>query len=247
MNFPSRDFTTQFISQSYQDVIQRYTLDPVHIYLLDALGNAVVSLPQTESLLLSADQTSSMTVASSSVSAVSILSDTSSYSFFSEISDTSSLSVESISSSFSETALSASWSPSSIPGTTLYTGSTYDITSSWSNNSQTASFLVGFTLDNSSSLTPTTQSNIIIIQRETGSYDSAFFDYLIKSGSNSRAGILFGTWNNGIISYADQSDVDIGDTSEVTMSMTISNSFVQLLANANTSINWTIKSMGRYL
>lgn len=147
-------------------------------------------------------------------------------------------------------AQTASWAINTInggSGTTLVTGSTYQITSSWSINSQTASSLVGLTLDNTSSITAVTQSNVVVLQRFTGSYNAVFFDYLAMSASNSRAGILFGTWNNTSMSYTEYADVDIGDTSQVTMSMDLSQSYIQLLTNVNTSLNWTIRSMGRYL
>ena len=44
MQFPSQDFTNQFISSSYQDVVQIYNQ-----YLLDGLGNVIPLLNITAS------------------------------------------------------------------------------------------------------------------------------------------------------------------------------------------------------
>jgi hypothetical protein len=148
---------------------------------------------------------------------------------------------------WSSFSISASWAPGSgQSGTTLFTGSTYPITASWA---QTASVLLGLTLDNSSSLSLVTASNIIVIQRITGSYVAAFFDYAVISASNMRAGTVFGGWIPGSanVSYTEISNVDVGDTSQVSMSLFLTQSFIQLLSNAATSYSWSVKAIGRYI
>jgi len=150
MQFPLKDFTVQYISSSYQDVVQRYNYNANTTFLLDGLGTTILSIPlNTQSVLLYSEQTASMIVASASMSDFSILS------------DTSSLSVESISSSYSITssfsntattsswAVNSSWSPNQ-GATTLYTGSTYQITSS---NAISSSYTLNSTNTISSSYT----------------------------------------------------------------------------------------------
>lgn len=46
MNFPSRDLTDQYISQSYQDVLQQY-ISASSLYVLDGLGNVVFLFPSS--------------------------------------------------------------------------------------------------------------------------------------------------------------------------------------------------------
>lgn len=186
MQFPARDFTNQYISASYQDVLQKY--DPSDIfYVLDGFGNVVFSLPSASvgQMLITSDITSSMTVASASYattysytqvvtlsSSFASSSVSASYAFnstfadsalYSEFSGTSSLAADAISSSYAlsasyapfvqvyqTTTVSSSWASSSLSssysnlaltasyalnggggGTSLETGSTYLITSSW--------------------------------------------------------------------------------------------------------------------
>lgn len=79
-------------------------------------------------------------------------------------------------------------------------------------------------------------------------YTAAFFDYVIKNGTNVRAGIVSachdGTTNN--IEYNEVSTNDLGDTSDVTLSVDISGGNIRLLATT-TSDNWSIKSLVRGL
>jgi hypothetical protein len=57
---------------------------------------------------------------------------------------------------------------------------------------------------------------------------------------------VFGSWVNGSITYTEVSNVDVGDTSPVTMSMGLNGATVQLSASVST-IPWTIKALGRYI
>ncbi len=88
---------------------------------------------------------------------------------------------------------------------------------------------------------------IPLISTPTGSYRNAFFDYGISSGSNSRCGTVFGCWNSSGISYSEYSTVDIGNTSTITMSLDISSSNLRFLAISNSTNNWQISILSRYL
>lgn len=113
MQFPSRDLTQQYISSSYQDVLQQY-LRPDLLYILDGYGNVIGSIPSASigNILITSDVTSSMTVASASTSVI--------------------VEVYKESSSFASSSISASWAPMpSIPSTD---------SASWASSSISASY-----------------------------------------------------------------------------------------------------------
>jgi hypothetical protein len=84
----------------------------------------------------------------------------------------------------------------------------------------------------------------LIYSLPTASYDGAFFDYTIKSGSNAKAGQLFGTYVSTTASYTDNSTTDIGDTSGFTFGFFISGSNMVLTGSALTS-GWTVRTIIR--
>jgi hypothetical protein len=102
-------------------------------------------------------------------------------------------------------------------------------------------------LDYSSSALATSQSNYVVLQNLTGSYNSAFFDYFASSASNFRAGTVIAGWSGNNITYTEYATTDVGTTNQLTMSAAISASYIQLLGNAASSLNWNIKSSGRYI
>ena len=160
MRFPLRDFTSQYISSSYQDVLQQYTPSDI-FYVLDGYGNVVFSLPSSSigQMLIASNMTASMTVASASYAItqsyydVKITSSSSfasssisaSYSYSSshtENADNADFALASYYStttdtaSYSDRSLTASYAENAI-GFTLESGSFYPISSSWA---QSASF-----------------------------------------------------------------------------------------------------------
>ncbi len=68
-----------------------------------------------------------------------------------------------------------------------------------------------------------------------------------SSGSNFRAGTVIAGWSGSSINYTEYSTTDVGNTNELSMSVDLSGSFVRLLTRVSTTINWNIKSAGRYL
>ena len=128
MTFTNRDLTDQFISLSYQDVLQQYVNTGSLLYVLDGYGNVVFGI-QTASLgnvVITSDMTSSMTVLSASYSQVieihtvsssfasasisasyalnSTYSDTASYAVYADYAGTASVAIEAVTSSYAETA-----------------------------------------------------------------------------------------------------------------------------------------------
>ena len=75
-------------------------------------------------------------------------------------------------------------------------------------------------------------------------YRAAFFDYVIQKAGNVRAGTVFAC-NDGVsVEYTETSTNDIGDTSDVVLSVDISAGNMRLLADAATS-GWSVKSLIR--
>ena len=80
----------------------------------------------------------------------------------------------------------------------------------------------------------------------TGSFDGAFFDYLIKSGSNLRAGTVTAIHDGTNVEYNEVSTQDLGSTTAVELSVDISGADMRLRATT-TSDDWLIKSLVRTL
>tara|TARA_R100000231_G_scaffold2421_2_gene4291 strand:+ start:1959 stop:6473 length:4515 start_codon:yes stop_codon:yes gene_type:complete len=75
-------------------------------------------------------------------------------------------------------------------------------------------------------------------------YTAAFFDYVIKKGTNVRAGVVTACHDGTNVEYAETSTVDLGDTSDVTLSVDISGNDMRLMATT-TSNDWSVKSLIR--
>jgi hypothetical protein len=92
---------------------------------------------------------------------------------------------------------------------------------------------------NTSSLASGTKT---ISTNATSSYTAAFYNYTLASGSNTRAGQFVATWNGGSIEYMDNSTFDIGNTSTVALTASLSGANV-LLTSTLPSTGWTIKTL----
>jgi hypothetical protein len=124
---------------------------------------------------------------------------------------------------------------SGINGAPNATTASYALTSEWIG-------LNGNPISASSS-TAVSSSTSVVSSTATGSYYAAFFDYAATSGSNSRAGTVMSVWNAGTASYNEVTTNDIGNTSQVTMSVDLSGANVRL--KATTTTQWTIRSLVR--
>lgn len=84
-----------------------------------------------------------------------------------------------------------------------------------------------------------------VVSVSTGSYLGAFFDYVVISGSNSRAGTLMSTWNGNSVVFNESSTTDIGNTNQVTMSVDLNGTNVRL---RSTNVDqWLVKSLIRLI
>ncbi len=142
IRFPTRDLAYQHISNSYQDVIQKYYPDGGdHLYFLDGTGTVISYIPTASigSATLTSDQTASLAYHS-------YISDLAYIANVAEIAESSSIAITASYATFAE---SASWTPGSgTAGSASWAA--YAVSSSYaivSDISQTASYISGYNVD----------------------------------------------------------------------------------------------------
>jgi hypothetical protein len=91
----------------------------------------------------------------------------------------------------------------------------------------------------------TTGSARLIASIPTASLNAAFFDYVIVSGSNARAGTVTSVWISSSVEWNETYTNDIGSTSDVTLYSAITGSSIGLFATSSINNVWTIKSLIR--
>ena len=84
----------------------------------------------------------------------------------------------------------------------------------------------------------------VIYSIPTSAYTGAFFDYTVVSSTGARAGNVMSIWSGSTTQYTDVSTNDIGVTSGVTFSVTISGSSAVFSSSATTA-DWTLKTIVR--
>ena len=75
-------------------------------------------------------------------------------------------------------------------------------------------------------------------------YTAAFFDFVIKKTTNVRSGTVYACHDGTNVEFTETSTQDLGDTSDVTLSVDISGGNMRLLATT-TSDDWSVKSLIR--
>jgi hypothetical protein len=76
--------------------------------------------------------------------------------------------------------------------------------------------------------------------------EAAFFDYVVKNGTNIRAGTITAATDGTNVEYNEVSTVDLGSTSDVKLKVVLSSS--DLILQATTiSDNWNVSSFVRYM
>lgn len=152
----------------------------------------------------------------------------------------------SISSSFATTA---SWARLALTSSYVSAGNidgTVDSATSAS-FATTANFLNGFPIDNTGSISQVTRSFFPVVTRNTGSFIAVVYDYAVVSGSNIRSGTVFGSWVGSNVTQAEYTTVDVGDTSEVTMSIGIGGPNIQLSCSIWNTRFWNVRALARYI
>ena len=93
-------------------------------------------------------------------------------------------------------------------------------------------------------VTMTNSGSFVVYSLLTASYDTAFFDYSIKSGSNGRAGQIMAIQSGSSVNFTETTTTDFGDTSAVTFTVQVSGSYM-ILSGLATAGSWTIKTIVR--
>ena len=75
-------------------------------------------------------------------------------------------------------------------------------------------------------------------------YTAAFFDFVIKKGTNVRSGTVYACHDGTNVQFTETSTQDLGDTSDVVLSVDISGTNMRLRATS-LSESWSIKSLIR--
>jgi len=86
----------------------------------------------------------------------------------------------------------------------------------------------------------------VVATVSTGSYDAAFFDYVVKKGSNYRAGTVMTVWEAGTtnVEFTDTSTNDLGNTTDIVFTVDLVSATARLKATA-ASNDWSIKTAVR--
>ena len=84
----------------------------------------------------------------------------------------------------------------------------------------------------------------LVAQVSTSTYTAAFFDFVIKKTTNVRSGTVYACHDGTNVKFTETSTQDLGDTSDVTLSVDKSGTNMRLLATV-TSDDWSVKSLIR--
>jgi hypothetical protein len=95
-------------------------------------------------------------------------------------------------------------------------------------------------------VTQTNSGSFVVYSLPTSSYDTAFYEYSIKSGSNGRAGTIMVIQSGSSVNYTEVVTTDFGSTSAITFSVTVSGSNI-ILSGSSTTGSWTTKCIIRGL
>ena len=78
-----------------------------------------------------------------------------------------------------------------------------------------------------------------VAEVSTAAFTAAFFDFVIKKTTNVRSGTVYACHDGTNVEFTETSTQDLGDTSDVTLSVDISGGSMRLRATT-TSDNWSI-------
>lgn len=78
----------------------------------------------------------------------------------------------------------------------------------------------------------------------TASYEGAWFEYTIRSGSNARAGNIMSMWSGSVVNFTETTTTDFGDTSGVTLGVLIVGAAMAFTGSATTD-GWNLRTIIR--
>jgi hypothetical protein len=90
----------------------------------------------------------------------------------------------------------------------------------------------------------TASGNFTLSTLPTASYDGAFYDYTIRSGSNARAGTIMAIWSGSSVNFTETTTTDFGTTTGLNLAVFVIGGNMVLTGSAATTA-WTIKTIIR--
>ena len=93
-------------------------------------------------------------------------------------------------------------------------------------------------------ITQTNSGSFVVYSLPTASYDGAFYDYTVRSGSNARAGQIMAIWSGSSVNFTETTTTDFGSTSAINFTVIVSGSNMVLTGSSATG-SWTIKTIIR--
>jgi hypothetical protein len=95
-------------------------------------------------------------------------------------------------------------------------------------------------------VTQTNSGSFVLYSLPTASYDTAFFEYSVRSGSNARAGTIMAIQSGSAVNFTETTTTDFGSTSAISFTVVVTGSNMAL-TGSSTSGAWTIKTIVRGL
>jgi cytoskeletal protein CcmA (bactofilin family) len=92
--------------------------------------------------------------------------------------------------------------------------------------------------------TLTNSGSFTVYSIPTSSYDGAFYEYTVRSGSNARAGQIMAIWSGSSVNYTETTSSAFGTTTDLALGVFISGSNMVLTGSAATTA-WTVKTIIR--
>jgi len=160
-------------------------------------------------------------------------------------------------SNFTVTGGNVSAKPITFNGTDMYLGSSYgfglqNITPQGATTTDQVTLsggaIISSVLYSSATNTDVDTGTEIVATVTTGSYDAAFFDYVVKKGANRRTGTVMAVWEPGTsnVEFTDTSTNDLGNTTDVVFTVDLVSATARLKATV-VSDDWSVKTAVRAL
>ena len=93
-------------------------------------------------------------------------------------------------------------------------------------------------------ITQTNSGSFVVYSLPTASYDGAFYDYTVRSGSNARAGQIMAIWSGSSVNFTETTTTDFGSTSAINFTVIVTGSNM-VLTGFSSAGSWTIKTIIR--
>jgi len=110
------------------------------------------------------------------------------------------------------------------------------------------SVLIGSYLDpmliSTAKVTQTNSGSFTVYSLPTASYDTAFFEYSVRSGSNARVGTIMAIQSASSVNFTETTASQFGNTSAISFTVIITGSNMALTGSSTTG-SWTIKTIVR--